>query len=330
MSKQPNKRIKRVVEPAQVAHLWAHKVQSDAHNQRKNIYFEGDTIYSYGGHFPIARHVTGMCGKAAILFTTRSYSSTTNKHIWAVRSAIPAGVPVFHIARVNQLTPNEEITAWANVKSWQAEYLGRAVDILTSACVKWSDCPSLINKAKSEISAANKMARFFGVKDTVKLPSALLKKANEFCKATTDRRAKHVARIAYNREHASEIWKERQRKREIERAKSNAEKIADWRAGGSAQYLGWDAPCAIRVKPTDADIIQTSKGAEFPLLHGQRAYRFLSSLRADGKTYQRNGHTEHVGDFAIDSMDGSGTVTAGCHVLPWDEIETFAKANGWA
>ena len=39
-----------------VAHLWAHRAQESA-PQRGNFYFDGDTIYSYGSHFPIARHV---------------------------------------------------------------------------------------------------------------------------------------------------------------------------------------------------------------------------------------------------------------------------------
>lgn len=45
-----------------------------------SFFFRGDTIYSYGQHFPIARHVTGTRGRAAVLFTTRDYSKTTSKH----------------------------------------------------------------------------------------------------------------------------------------------------------------------------------------------------------------------------------------------------------
>jgi hypothetical protein len=40
-----------------VAHVWAHQLQSHARNKRGNFYFQGDTIYSYGSHFPIAKHV---------------------------------------------------------------------------------------------------------------------------------------------------------------------------------------------------------------------------------------------------------------------------------
>jgi len=71
----------RTVYPADmVAHLWAHKSQDYARNPGHNFYFHGDTIYSYGSHFPVARHVTRR-GRSAVLFTTRSYS----------RSAPPGG-----------------------------------------------------------------------------------------------------------------------------------------------------------------------------------------------------------------------------------------------
>lgn len=46
-----------------------------------NLFIDGDTIYSYGHHFPIAKHTDKFVdGKEIILFTTKSYSVTTAKH----------------------------------------------------------------------------------------------------------------------------------------------------------------------------------------------------------------------------------------------------------
>ena len=69
-----------------VAHLWAHKSQDFARNPGHNFYFHGDTIYSYGSHFPVARHVENKRGRA-VLFTTRDYSVTTSGHKWTVLGA---------------------------------------------------------------------------------------------------------------------------------------------------------------------------------------------------------------------------------------------------
>ena len=90
------KRVKHVHRYDMVAHLWAHQSQDSARNPCRNFYFDGDTIYSYGSHFPIARHVETKRGRA-VLFTTRNYSVTTSGHKSTVRCAIPSGVTVFHV-----------------------------------------------------------------------------------------------------------------------------------------------------------------------------------------------------------------------------------------
>lgn len=50
--------MKRVVNNSQLPHLWMYprEVGDNARTPNGSFYFEGDTIYSYGSHFPIARH----------------------------------------------------------------------------------------------------------------------------------------------------------------------------------------------------------------------------------------------------------------------------------
>jgi hypothetical protein len=45
------------------------------------MFFNGSTIYSYGEHFAIAKHIVNEQGQRAVLFTLRGYSNTTAKHI---------------------------------------------------------------------------------------------------------------------------------------------------------------------------------------------------------------------------------------------------------
>ena len=78
------KRQKHVFKTEQVAHIWAQQTQDDGRNAQGNFYFTGDTIYSYGSHFPIARFINPQ----TVLFTTRRYSNTTSKHLWATRDAL--------------------------------------------------------------------------------------------------------------------------------------------------------------------------------------------------------------------------------------------------
>ena len=73
-----------------VCHAWAHQTDQNASNGQGTIYSIGDTIFSYGDHFPIARHCKGV-----ILFTTDTYSNTTSKHLGCTRYAIPKNATVF-------------------------------------------------------------------------------------------------------------------------------------------------------------------------------------------------------------------------------------------
>jgi len=76
--------MKKVHKPAMVARLWADQSQKSAKTATGTFFFEGDTIYSYGNHFPIARHVKTKRGHV-ILLTLNAYSKTTARHVALVR-----------------------------------------------------------------------------------------------------------------------------------------------------------------------------------------------------------------------------------------------------
>lgn len=78
-----------------VAHLWAHEQEESANGS--NFYFEGESIYSYGRHFEIGRIARNKRGEKAYLINDTYYSSTTSKHQYYVREAIPTGSKVFYV-----------------------------------------------------------------------------------------------------------------------------------------------------------------------------------------------------------------------------------------
>lgn len=54
-----------------------------------NMFIDGDTIYSYGYHFPIARRTDKFIdGQQVVLFTRAGYSVSTSKHISYTRFAL--------------------------------------------------------------------------------------------------------------------------------------------------------------------------------------------------------------------------------------------------
>lgn len=80
--------MKRIVSGKQVASLWASQAQSEAFNQGRTLFFRDSGIYSYGRHFPIARHMKAPNGHVFVAFTTQGYSVTTAKHMSWVRNTL--------------------------------------------------------------------------------------------------------------------------------------------------------------------------------------------------------------------------------------------------
>ena len=81
------------------------------------FYFQGDTIYSYGSHFPIARLRTAPNGEEVIFVTTRTYSKTTSKHI----SAVQHGIRNTH-RKVLYVGDPTEVVGWGNVEQMKRDF----------------------------------------------------------------------------------------------------------------------------------------------------------------------------------------------------------------
>src|SRR5258708_6755409 len=111
----------------------------------------------------------------------------------------------------------------------------------------------------------------------------------------------------------SDRWScERQREREEWEA-TKVEKIAAWKRGETVRLqMQYSEPALLRVKDGN---VETSMDAAVPVsgpAGAARLFRFLVALKTSGRIYQRNGHSQHIGNFVVDSFDGE-TLKAGCH-----------------
>src|SRR3954469_7899047 len=87
--------MKTVFSNSQVAHVWAQQNQASGRSNNGQFYFEGATIFSYGGHFPIARFAGKSVQpagsrfiKRVVLYTAADYSITTSRHKSYVQGAL--------------------------------------------------------------------------------------------------------------------------------------------------------------------------------------------------------------------------------------------------
>jgi hypothetical protein len=75
---------------AQTCHVWAQQNAATHTGQSSDgrIRFEGETIYSYGSHFPMARFVGSFEGRRVVLVNNSHYSVSTSKHMWDMRGSL--------------------------------------------------------------------------------------------------------------------------------------------------------------------------------------------------------------------------------------------------
>ena len=276
-----------------VAHLWANKSQDFARNPGHNFYFHGDTIYSYGSHFPIARHVTHK-GGAAVLFTTRGYSSTTAGHKCMVEGAC-RHLTVFHVADVNSTEPRKQV----------ADYRKRFMGLVGSYAKARQRKPEILAELRGLVEEANRYAEFFGLRARLSLPDDLTGMIAE-CRAIEKRE------------------KTRKQREEAKREREELERVQKW-VDGESDYCPTYGPIRLRIK---GDELQTTLRARVPLAHAVKAFRVIKRLHEKGQAYERNGHTIHLGHFALDAIDTQGNVTAGCHNVSWEEIARVATLAG--
>ena len=283
--------MKTVFSNSMVAHVWAQQKQSEGRNSGGSIYFEGDTIYSYGSHFPMAKII-----RDTVLFTTQGYSNTTSKHLGHARSAV-SHMDVIEVHKVHG-TRKENFDQMVKDISHLALKLGRA-----RSSKEW------VGKQLADtLSNANKYAKFVKSKRIFTLPAnigELVKEDRERSKAETAKRKAATLK----------------RKQELQ------EYLDRWEAG-VGDYLGGFHKLPVRLR-INGDKLETSHGAECPLKFGKRAYLQAKICKAKNITWVSNGHTIKLGHFQIDTITASGTIVAGCHTIPFEETLRIAKKAGW-
>lgn len=298
--------MKQVYGSDEIPHLWAHKTQQSARNKQGNFYFDGHTIYSYGRHFPIARHVTNKRKQEAVLFTMQSNSHTTNGHIHMVRRAV-SHLTILYVPEVRtrfNLATNlkDTLSDFANeVIKAQRDCFGPTGRFRPKA---WEALERLLPKANAYAAFAGSRKRW-----TMPETSDAIRDSLARAKAAEDR----ASRANHKRYLAAE-------------ARRNAERMANlqlWMDGADMPHyadLPRD-PVALRVRN---EVVETSLGAEVPIDHARLGLRFVRKCRDTHTPYQRNGHTLHLGHYAIDAIDELGNLRAGCHSITIEEIERIA------
>jgi hypothetical protein len=260
---------------SQVAHLWANQLQDEARNSG-NFYFNGKTIYSYGGHFPIAKHIE-LDGERAVLFTTRGYSNTTAKHISVVRQAAS------HLNVIKCHNPNT--THEENFNRWKID-----AELVAAKLPKAKKPEKYLNELEYINSQANKYAQFFGLELPAILTTILsIKDKNEW--------------TAYHDQKTAILEAERL-KLEAELKKQHKKALIDWKAGKTHRLYTRIETDYLRVNE-EAARIETTQAVQIPMELGKRLFYSIkeNTLKVGDK----------VLNFEVNEVGAK--VKIGCHTF---------------
>ena len=340
-----------------VAHLWAHQSQSEARSGNGNLYFEGPTIYSYGSHFPIARHITNHRGERAVLFTTQDYSITTSGHKSRAWSAchhmtvfhvryVDGGIPPDNLddyrqrhdeclekaerARVNRelherdalrlRAEAEQYAAFFDIEipDWPSDAEGVAADRLAALWELWADGRKYSRPSEGQATPDQERRRKSWYRKGRKA------EWDRWASGHQDAVDRFWGRPTPRQKGERQAW-------EARRAAAIADEIAAWRSGTQhwpRRHGNYTWPDTIMRLTEDRATIETSMGATFPAAHGVRAFPLIARCRERGETWRTNGHSIHLGPFAVDEITAEGNVRAGCHFVKWAEVEYIARELG--
>lgn len=290
----------------QCAHVWA--AQSQSTGRSGPLWFNGPTIYSYGGHYPIATFVA----PDLVLFNdTGSSMTTSGKHKPAVWRALHG-----HAARVICVPVSPCNSMRDIVAALVAEHAARLETAARSR--KYTES----NIERADATRAN--IEYLCARFDLPLPEL-----------PAFDRAAILARCAAQKVAQKERDADALAKREAYALKRKAEYItalAQWRvhgeyAHGALGIYGIDVVTALRLS-ADGSEVETSRGASVPKRDAFNLWRLITMRKASAQAW-RPTEAVFVGSFQLCEILANGDAIVGCHTLTYAETSALAISLGW-
>jgi hypothetical protein len=246
--KTETKKRKRLVFPTQeVIHKWANETQEEGRNAQGNVFFNGKSLFSYGTHYEMGRHVEGRKGEKVVFLNVEGSSVTTSKHkSWTHQAVV-------HFT-------NFMVIDFENVGVNLLYIMGNCKKSLEGANRARQNKLYLLNRAKKEKELSIKYFGLFSDRiglDTVKLYKAFLQKWDEkqFQVDLLDGKARKE-KANQLQEVAREADRKKYKLLRLEREKEEVEKLEEWKAGENvATRFSYTCLAFLRVKN---DQVETS------------------------------------------------------------------------
>lgn len=295
--------MKTVFTNSELTHVWAN--QSQTHGKGSNMFFEYDSIYSYGYHFKIAKHMTNHNGQKCVLFNDKSYSNTTSKHQSLVWRSIPANV---HFFKVKTIFENIETATNAHLENLN-NYLEYAEQAKSKAITAHKLKNGFIEQAKISIGVFENYKSFFSLEGLVFQYQTINKRYSDILEWLIDyQNSKEFKEWQIKQEEN----KKKAEQKAIEKAKESIEAFRQFKISSIYANLGH---YLLRYNK-ETQNIETSGGVKMNALIFLKAYnRLINNELIKG---------QHVGDFTYNGIENE-IVSVGCHKIPMTEIQNVVS-----
>jgi hypothetical protein len=275
----------------EVCHIYASQSQSEG--KAGNIFFENESIFSYGKHFEICRYYQK---ENCFLFTVRNYSNSTAKHKNHVSRAI-SHKKVFHVPSLDAIHETNIDFYINSIK----ENVCKALKARENASCFQLQAESLKREVKDYIKAFN--LALIDKSQADFLNNEIFTQAEKL--KIVEKQAKAEKQREVKRENQRKLWEAR----EAERLLDNKEKCLLWRKGQLKTSLPYDLPVMLRIKN---GMIETSKNAKVDLLEGKKLFEAVKSGQ-DVCGYK-------IGVYTVEKIEND-IIKIGCHNIPLSEAE---------
>jgi hypothetical protein len=260
--------------------------QESGRTSTGTLFFNRSTIYSYGDHFAIAKHIVNEQGQRAVLFTERRYSNTTAKHISSVYMSCKNDNLIYC---ANPIGSHE-----INFKYWEQSAEHDGANKLAKARKPEKYLAVLADIERT----ANIYASFFGIQLPETLKALLsIKDKTEFL-AFADKKAEFI--------------KAERKIKEAEQKKKFKEDIKKWFNCETSRLYTTYKYDFLRIKDNR---IETTQAVQIPLELGKRLYQSI-----------KNGSLSVGDKFLNYSINEVGKeIKIGCHTFKQSYLLKFGS-----
>jgi hypothetical protein len=282
--------MKTVFSNSMLCHTWANQLQN--FGKGSSMYFEGNTIYSYGKHYEIAQIIEAPNLTKVFFVNSNGYSNTTAKHTNHVWRAIPDNFPVFKIP----FKIGSSYYSGSRTHSFKVEYLPEIINAMLL---------DVQNTLTQQINART----YFGHFSAASQKFDDIVNISELFNLPVPVRPSNFLDAQIKAQHLRETQSIREEKKQAKELQKNLELLAKWL---NHEYNGqlYNIPVHLRVSK-DGKLIETTKGAKVDF---SAALRLLSKLR----------NSEDVNGYKIDGFtvleNNHKSVKIGCHQIDWQII----------